>query len=303
MNTQGVTRRTGVFVGLVTVDLIHRLEHAPGVNEKTTALAQEIVAGGPAANAAVTFALLGGDARLVTDLGSHPLARLAHDDLGEHGVRVGAVDPAVAAMPAVSSIRVLESTGERSVVSVNAAARTVAAPEWLPSVLDGADVLLLDGHHPEPAVAAARAARGRNVPIVLDAGSWKPVLDELLAMVDVAICSADFRIPGRADTAAALAECGISRIAISRGAEPILWWSTDPRESGRAPGTVAVPRVDTRDTLGAGDVLHGAFAWELAGSDAAFPDLLARAAAAASERCGQVGMSSWRNHLRHRGSR
>jgi sugar/nucleoside kinase (ribokinase family) len=57
-----------------------------GVNEKQTALTQEIVAGGPAANAAVTFALLGGDAELVTDLGRHPLAELARQDLMTHGV-------------------------------------------------------------------------------------------------------------------------------------------------------------------------------------------------------------------------
>ena len=75
----------GVFVGLATVDLIHRVAHPVGVNEKMTALDQEIVAGGPAANAAVTFALLGGEAVLATDLGTHPLARLAHDDLARYG--------------------------------------------------------------------------------------------------------------------------------------------------------------------------------------------------------------------------
>ncbi len=291
-------RPRGVFVGLTTVDLIHRVEHSPGPDEKVTALTQEVVAGGPAANAAVTFALLGGDALLVTDLGTHPLAALARDDLADNGVRVRVVDPDSRAVPAVSSIRVLDRTGERSVVSVNAAARTVIAPDWLADAVDGADVLLLDGHHPEPALAAARAARERDVPVVLDAGSWKPAMHELLGLVDVAICSADFRAPDRADTANELAERGIGRVAVSRGAQPLLWWSTDPREPDPGLGAVAVPAVNVRDTLGAGDVLHGAFAWELATGDAAFPDLLARAVAVASERCAHVGISSWRNHRR-----
>lgn len=199
-----MARPRGVFVGLATVDLIHRVAATPGVDEKVTALSQEIVAGGPAANAAVTFALLGGDAELITDLGRHPLAELAHADLVAHGVRVRAVEPDSPATPAVSSIRVLDATGERSVVSVNAAARTVTAPDWLPGVLDGAAVLLLDGHHPRLALAAARAARDREVPVVLDGGSWKPVLDELLPLVDIAVCSADFRVPSAAEPAPAL---------------------------------------------------------------------------------------------------
>lgn len=284
-----------MFVGLATVDLVHRVARPAGVNDKQTALTQEIVAGGPAANAAVTFALLGGTAELITDLGAHPLADLARRDLATYGVRVRAVEPDDPAAPAVSSVRVLDATGERSVVSVNAATRTVAAPPWLTAVLDGADVLLLDGHHPLPALVAARAARDRRVPVVLDAGSWKPVLDELLPLVDVAVCSADFTVPGAADPAAALLDRGIGAVAISRGQRPVRWWC-----GGRA-GTVAVPEVEVRDTLAAGDVLHGAFAWELARSGGDAADLagqLIRAVPVAARRCAIVGIGAWRRQLR-----
>lgn len=281
-----------MFVGLATVDLIHRVAHPAGVNEKVTALTQEIVAGGPAANAAVTFALLGGDATLITDLGDHPLATLVRQDLVTHGVRVRAVEPDSPATPAVSSIRVLDGTGERSVVSVNAAARTVAAPGWLPGTLDDAEVVLLDGHHPRLAVAAARAARDRNVPVVLDAGSWKPVLDELLPLVDIAVCSADFTVPERPDSAAALLDRGVRGVAVTRGADPVLWW-----RDGTA-GAVRVPRVRVRDTLGAGDVFHGAFVWQVADRpDRSFAGQLARAAAEAAGRCEIVGISAWRAHV------
>lgn len=44
----------GLFVGLSTLDVIHRIDKRPGRNEKVTALAQFVAAGGPAANAAVT---------------------------------------------------------------------------------------------------------------------------------------------------------------------------------------------------------------------------------------------------------
>ena len=64
----------GVFVGLATLDVIHRIAKAPAVNQKITSTAQFVAAGGPAANAAVTFAALGGDAILVTALGDDPVA-------------------------------------------------------------------------------------------------------------------------------------------------------------------------------------------------------------------------------------
>src|SRR3546814_15623512 len=79
----------GVFVGLATLDVIHRIAKAPAVNEKITSTAQFVAAGGPAANAAVTFAALGGDATLVTALGDAPVADLIRADIagpGVHGV-------------------------------------------------------------------------------------------------------------------------------------------------------------------------------------------------------------------------
>jgi sugar/nucleoside kinase (ribokinase family) len=76
----------GVFVGSATLDVIHRIAKTPAVNEKITATAQFVAAGGPAANAAVTFARLGGDANLVTAPGDDPVAEVIRADLGAYGV-------------------------------------------------------------------------------------------------------------------------------------------------------------------------------------------------------------------------
>jgi len=98
---------------------------------------------------------------------------------------------------------------------------------------------------------------------VLDAGRWKPAMTQLLDLVDVAICSADFRAPGTSDadaSAIALLENGVGSVVTTHGGDPVRWWH--PAASGRAvSGTVAVPRVAVVDTLGAGDAFHGAFAW------------------------------------------
>src|SRR5882757_8812265 len=133
----------GLFVGLATLDVIHVVDAPIGPNVKAVARRQDVAAGGPAANAAVTFAALGGSATLVTALGRHPLARAAVDELAGCGVRVLDVTPQASGPPPVSLVRVIESSGERSVTSMNDAVADAADPSGLdwPS----ADVVLVDG--------------------------------------------------------------------------------------------------------------------------------------------------------------
>ena len=146
----------GVFVGLATLDVIHRIAKAPAVNQKITSSEQFVSAGGPAANAAVTFAALGGDATLVTALGDDPVADLIRADLLACGVTV--VDAAAGTTRAVpvSAVSVVESTGDRSVVSLDAVNSDAVPPGELDALVAGADVVLVDGHHPLLARAAAR---------------------------------------------------------------------------------------------------------------------------------------------------
>ncbi|WNB86948.1 PfkB family carbohydrate kinase [Cellulomonas sp. ATA003] len=276
----------GLFVGLATVDVVQRVEGLPGPDEKVVSSRADVSAGGPASNAAVTFAALGGDTTLLTVVGGGPLAAVVHADLAEHGVALRDVGDDAAHRPALSSVTVVDATGERSVVSRNAEGVAVDPPPDLADLVAGADVVLLDGHHPRLAVAAAAAARERGVPVVLDAGSWKPVLADLLPLVTAVICSAAFRLPdGRVPDGALLAG-GPELVAVSAGAGPLRWWRPD------GSGEVLVPAVRARDTLGAGDVLHGAYAFAVAaGLD--LVQALGPAVAVASHRVGHVGPRSW----------
>lgn len=281
-----MTRRA-VFVGLATLDVVHTLERPLGPNQKAVALRQDIAAGGPAANAAVTFTALGGEALLVTALGAHPLARLAVAELTSRAVRVVDAAPTATDAPAVSAVRVLAGTGDRSVSSVNAAFAQASPPAELAELAATADVVLVDGHHPRLAVAAAGAARAASVPVLLDAGSWKPVLTELLPLVTAVICSAEFAAVSTVD---AMHRAGVRWVAITRGADPIEW------SAGDGSGVIDVPHVPARDTLGAGDAFHGAAAYGLAGG-ASWPDALRFAAEVAAVRVQHPGPRAWLTQL------
>lgn len=284
-------RPRGLFVGLATLDVIHRVAAPPAANQKITASAQFVAAGGPAANAAVTFAALGGEATLLTALGSSPIARAITDELTGVGVRVVDVAPELTGDAPVSAVAVTESTGDRAVVGGDAAALTVAPPpaEELVAFVDAADVVLVDGHHPLLAQAAADAAHAAGRPTVVDAGRWKPVMTELLPRITDIVASADFRLPGSLsteDTMGRLAEAGTSVVVATAGSSPVRWWTEGTH------GESAVPRVDAVDTLGAGDVFHGAYAYALA-RGARIQRRIAFASRVAATRCEMVGPRSW----------
>lgn len=278
----------GLFVGLATLDLVQRVGRRPGVNEKVVAQRSDMAAGGPAAVAAVTFGALGGRSVLLSALGPGPVARLAAAELNGTGVHI--VDAWAAGTDlSISAIAVVDDTGQRSVVSRNAGDLTAVPPADLPALVRDSDVMLIDGHHPELAVAAARAAQAVGIPVVLDCGSRKPVYAELVPLADAVVCSANFAAdPDRSDAAAAaLLADGARLVAVTAGASPVRWWTRQDN------GALVVPRVAVRDTVGAGDVLHGAvaFAWARGVTDP--KRALSFGIAVASLRVQHVGPRAW----------
>lgn len=292
---------TVLACGLAVLDVVQTVDHVPAPDEKLVADDLLVAAGGPAANAAVTAAALGMGVRLVTRVGDSPLGRLVASDLAAH--QVDLLDLAgLDDVPAISTVLVTRGTGQRAVVSVNAT-RSTAAPltrDEAAGLVADADAVLVDGHQLDLAVPVAAAARDAGVPVLLDGGSWKPGLERLVALVDWAVLSADLAVPaevvlGRrsrassaADPVAAVARLGPGVVARSRGGAPIDVLDATGRR------TVAVPEAEVADTLGAGDVLHGALAaWLATRGRAAVDEALAWAATVASASVTAPGTRAW----------
>ena len=276
-------------VGLVTADFIQVVDHMPSANEKIVASEASFTYGGPAANAAGVAAGLGAAPMLVSVLGRSPFAEAVLSGLSRSGVAVLDVGPDLVDALPVSTVLVDRHSGERAVVSVNAAYSACANPAQLAS-LDSAKACLVDGHNMPLCVQVACAARALGIPVVFDGGSWKEGTEDLLPLVDLAVVSADFRPPGNEDALDYLVGAGCRFAAQSFGGA-----SMQALIAGRRTA-IEVPTVEVRDTLGAGDALHGAIVAAIVRVglvESTVTDVLRFAVEVASISCTRSGARGW----------
>ena len=277
----------GLFVGAVTLDLIYLVDRPPLANEKLAASDYTMSAGGPATNAAIAFSHLGNEAIVWGALGSHPMAQLILSDLQQYGVTVNDLHPTLTTPPSVSSIMVTEKTGDRAVVSLNAV-KMQANANIPANYLQDVSIVLIDGHQMEVGRAIAQDARSYGIPVVIDGGSWKSGFETVLPLADYVICSANFHPPNcesAEDVMAYLSASGVPHLAITQGQQPIRYWTATQA------GQIDVPVVNVVDTLGAGDIFHGAFCHAILREG--FKDALTIAANIAAQSCQYFGTRRW----------
>ena len=282
----------GLFVGLVTLDLIYLAESPPKNNQKLVADDYLVAAGGPVTNAAVAFSYLGNQAKISGVVGCHPMTQLIKSDLGNYQIEIIDNYPTTENPPPVSSIIVSKETGERAVISINAVKTQVSSQSISPDILQDIDIVLIDGHQMALGCAIAQKAKVENIPVVIDGGSWKAGFEKLLPFVDYAICSANFYPPdchNSEEVFAYLNQIGIPHIAITHGGKPIQYLAHNLSQSEIK--ILDVPKIQAADTLGAGDIFHGAFCHYVL--QETFTTALEEAAKIAALSCQFFGSRRW----------
>lgn len=265
----------GLFVGLCTKDVIYYIDEFPRNNHKTKTEAFNTYIGGPAANAAITYAALGGNATLATCLGNSPESLKMMDELKTYGVDVlnySGYD----ALPNMASIFVTED-GNRTIVSGQHP--FLADKEF---DLQDYDFVMFDLNQQEISIDILQKMKDK--PIVLDAGSIKPNTDMFLKWADIVIASEDFM--DESGKTIFMMNCPAVHKAITRGERPILYNNME----------IAVKKVDSIDTLGAGDIFHGAFCYFYFECKKNCEDALRLAADVAGESVKYRGPREWMKH-------
>ncbi|WP_170207836.1 PfkB family carbohydrate kinase [Rarobacter incanus] len=291
----------GHFVGLATLDIIHRVEHVPGSDEKVTALGTTLAAGGPATNAAVVFAGLGGRATLTASVGADAAGELVLGDLDREQVRIDrAACVTEGARTSVATIAVTASIGERAIISAGDGAHSPAPSTRPPGLARYARVVLADSYETHLSIPLLTEANALGIPTILDIGRRKQNSLDLLELTTLAIVSRDFdRARSTAAIFAQIHACGTPYVVITDGDKPIEYSISLP--TVRRTGTVPTTRVENVvDTLGAGDFFHGSAAHFVAAnglSPASFERLLAYAGRITALSVQSFGTRTWLRDL------
>lgn len=273
-------------VGIAVLDVVLNVPTLPFAPGKYRATRRTEVGGGVAANAAATIAALGGEARFFGCLGDDEAGDRITADLESWGVAVAGVRRVAGEASPLSAVLV-DGDGERLIVNHAGAALFTDAAPMQPSELDGVDVVLTDMRWPGGAIPALRTAAAAGKPAIVDCDhdpATAPGIIEAATHVVFALPTLR-RLTGcdePGDALRAAADHTPAWVAATAGSDGVYWLDGDQVRHGPA------FRVEVVDTLGAGDVFHGAFALGV-GEGRGLPDALRWASAAAAVKCTRFG--------------
>ncbi|CAM9122732.1 unnamed protein product [Ectocarpus sp. 12 AP-2014] len=178
-------------LGSAGVDFIAAVDRYPTADEKVRTQSLQVLGGGNCGNTLSAASRLGLDACLVTKVGSDANGRLILQGLEEEGVDVSRVIVSDATPSAFTYVIVDKEGGTRTCLHTPQT-EDILPEEITPDLLDGVAAVHLDSRHTPAAVALAKLANERGVPVVLDAEKDRPFLKDLLPLADYVICNRNF---------------------------------------------------------------------------------------------------------------
>jgi len=287
---------TILCAGIASLDLVMGVDQIPSAPGKHRAHMRHEIGGGVAANAAVAISCLGGRALFAGCVGDDPTGDHIVDGLRAEGVDVNRVRRVSGAASPLSMV-LIDRSGERMIVNHTDPDLFTSALPLDASEVSGADAVLVDMRWPSGAIPALDAARRAGIPAVVDC-DHDPFDNrglEILAAATHVIFSLPtlIALTDRTDPTSALQAAGVHTgawVAATAGDEGVHW--INPTD--HAPQHMAAFPVAAVDTLGAGDVFHGAFVAALVGSAVSpskgdLSDVIRFASAAAAIKCTRHG--------------
>jgi sulfofructose kinase len=276
-------------IGMPVRDLTFRVPGVPPRGSKANADHFEQICGGNSLNAALGIVRLGGRASLCGPMGDS--REIASRYIFDHLAREGIDTQHLVHMPGLTSplsAIMIDPTGERTNI-------TFRDPElWkvkLPPadiLLEDCDAVLTESRCAEFCTDLCAEAVRRGIPVIVDVDRAMSLSGGLLTASTHLVFSSEplQETAGIADDGEALrkiAKLTPSFLAGTRGPRGTIWLD----ELGELQETPAFP-VHAVDTLGAGDVFHGAFALAIT-EEQELRQALRFASAAAALKCTRFG--------------
>jgi sugar/nucleoside kinase (ribokinase family) len=276
-------------IGIPVRDLTFRVPGVPPRGSKANADHFEQICGGNSLNAAIGIVRLGGRASICGPIGdSREIAsRYIFDHLAREGIDTQHLVHMPGLMTPLSAI-MIDPTGERTNVTFRDPElwKVKLAPTEV--LLEDCDAVLTESRCAEFCTDLCAEAIRRGIPVIVDVDRAMSLSEGLLTASTHLVFSSEplQETAGIADEGEALkkiAKLTPSFLAGTRGPRGTIWID----EQGELQETAAFA-VHSVDTLGAGDVFHGAFALAITERQE-LREALRFASAAAALKCTRFG--------------
>ena len=250
-----------LVAGLATIDVIHYLDELPVDGRKYKATNSLITGGGNALNSAVTISRLGGKVTLLTTIGDDTCGNLILNELEAEKVKTHAIIKNSTLKTSYSSI-VIDQKGERQIINSRSPDLDFSANQVMPEMPEkNFHAYLTDGRLPNATLLTLKQARKRKKPGVLDGES--PVCLTALKLASHVAFSrqglSSFSNSSSISEGLKIAQnFSTNWFCVTNGEEGVFFLN------GKELVQLKPPKVTAVDTLGAGDVWHGAFTLALA---------------------------------------
>ncbi|MBB4263485.1 MULTISPECIES: sugar kinase [unclassified Bradyrhizobium] len=288
MAASGIAPRI-LCIGIPVRDLTFRVEAVPARGSKANASHLAEICGGNALNAAIAIARLGGRVFFAGPMGDarETSSGFILDQMAQEGIDTTHIVRMPDVTTPVSAI-MIEPSGERTLtIYRDPGLWSVTLPD-ADELLADCRAVLVESRCASFCVDLCAEARRRGIPVIVGVDRVMSLQDGLLTAASHLLFASEQvqETAGIADDAEALqrlARLTPAFLAATRGPLGTIWLN----ERGELEETAAFP-VQAVDTLGAGDVFHGAFALGLAESGDV-RQALRFAAAAAALKCTRHG--------------
>jgi sulfofructose kinase len=276
-------------IGIPVRDLIFRIEELPERGAKVGASHFDQIGGGNALNAAIGIVRLGGRASICGPTGDagETSSRYIFDKLADEGIDTRHLVHMPGLVTPISTI-MIDPSGERTVVVFREPQLWKVILPDADSLLDDCSAVLAESRCAEFCADICAEARRRGIPVVVSVDRAMSLREGLLTASSHLVFSSEAlrSTAGIADDGEALKKiAGLtpSFLAGTQGPQGTLWLD----ENHDLQQTPAFP-VRTVDTLGAGDVFHGAFTLAIT-ENQELRQALRFASAAAALKCTRFG--------------
>ena len=290
-----------VVIGRSCLDNIAIVDEFPEENQKVPLTFKLVEAGGQGSTASCCISRLGGQVAYIGKLGDDEAGRICLKRLKDFGVDTDWVEIVTNGKTPVAYAFVTLANGKRTIIYEPSDLPKIRLDSPLKDLLNQAKAILLD---PEVTYLAKslKAFLNRRIKIVYDCERWRKGMEDMMDAAYFFIPSSDFLDSSRAGLGKLplpqkimkLKDMINGQLIVTHGANGAYYIYQDNLYH------LASPQVEVKDTIGAGDNFHAAFALAVS-KEFVLPEAVKFSVAVASLSCreygGRQGIPSWKEAM------